>query len=104
MEDNYFVRDTLSDRTADFIRRGILYLGNYKNGDHILEMEISEQLQVSRTTVREALKILETQGIVEITPRRGNLFLFLDLVYPELRVYFFNRTSEHFYSMICNGR
>ena len=48
MEGNYFVRDTLSDRTADFIRRGILYLGNYKNGDHILEMEISEQLQVSR--------------------------------------------------------
>ena len=71
MEENYFVRDTLSERTADFIRRGILYLGTYKNGDHILEMEISEQLQVSRTTVREALKSLEAQGIVEITPRRG---------------------------------
>ena len=55
MEGNYFVRDTLSDRTADFIRRGILYLGNYKNEDHILEMEISEQLQVSRTNVHPAL-------------------------------------------------
>lgn len=102
MEGNYFVRDTLSDRTADFIRRGILYLGNYKNGDHILEMEISERLQVSRTTVREALKILETQGIVEITPRRGTYVAAFDhrdmVEILELRcmceTYIFNRLID----------
>ena len=67
-----------------------------------MEMEISEQLQVSRTTVREALKILETQGIVEITPRRGTYVAAFDhrdmVEILELRcmceTYIFNRLID----------
>ena len=66
-----FERDTLGERVADYIRRQILYTDVFRDGDHILETEIADQLRVSRATVREALKDLETQGIVEIIPRRG---------------------------------
>ena len=66
-----FEKDTLSERVADYIRRQILYMDTFRDGDHILETEIAETLDVSRATVREALKDLETQGIVEIIPRKG---------------------------------
>ncbi|MPL94328.1 hypothetical protein SDC9_40481 [bioreactor metagenome] len=66
-----FEKDTLSERVADYIRRQILYMDTFRDGDHILETDIAEKLDVSRATVREALKDLETQGIVEIIPRKG---------------------------------
>lgn len=71
MERVTFEKDTLSERVADYIRRQILYMDAFKDGDHILETKIAETLDVSRATVREALKDLETQGIVEIFPRKG---------------------------------
>ena len=46
-------------------------LGRFQPGQRLIETEISEQLGVSRLPLREALKILETQGIVERLPRRG---------------------------------
>ena len=46
-------------------------LGRFQPGQRLIETEIAEQLGVSRLPLREALKILETQGIVERLPRRG---------------------------------
>lgn len=40
-------------------------------GQAILEREISEALEMSRTPVREALVRLETEGVVKLVPRRG---------------------------------
>jgi GntR family transcriptional regulator, rspAB operon transcriptional repressor len=40
-------------------------------GQTILEREMAEALQMSRTPVREALVRLETEGMVRIIPRRG---------------------------------
>lgn len=40
-------------------------------GYQALEQEIAEQLQMSRTPVREALLRLQDEGLVEIVPRRG---------------------------------
>ncbi|MGG1679011.1 GntR family transcriptional regulator [Neobacillus sp. NRS-1170] len=40
-------------------------------GKTILEREMAEVLQMSRTPVREALVRLETEGVVRIIPRRG---------------------------------
>lgn len=40
-------------------------------GKAILEREMSEALQMSRTPVREALVRLETEGVVRLIPRRG---------------------------------
>lgn len=40
-------------------------------GTALLEREISETLQMSRTPVREALVRLEIEGVVRLVPRRG---------------------------------
>lgn len=43
----------------------------YKNGEKIVEAKLAEELGVSRTPVREALKQLELDGLVENIPNRG---------------------------------
>lgn len=45
--------------------------GDYKEGDAMNEIRLSEQLGVSRTPVREALMQLELEGLVEITQNKG---------------------------------
>ena len=45
--------------------------GRMRPGDRLVESWISEQLGVSRTTVREALLMLERGGYVDSNPRRG---------------------------------
>lgn len=40
-------------------------------GSNHLESELADMLNMSRTPVREALLVLEAQGLVEIRPRRG---------------------------------
>lgn len=45
--------------------------GHFLPGDRIVEADLARQLQVSRVPVREALRLLESQGIVENTPYRG---------------------------------
>jgi len=43
----------------------------YKLGEKIVEAKLAEELGVSRTPVREALKQLELDGLVENIPNRG---------------------------------
>lgn len=45
--------------------------GELAGGDRLLEIALSDQLQVSRTPVREALIILAEDGLVEYRPNRG---------------------------------
>lgn len=40
-------------------------------GDKLTEKDICDQYSVSRTPVREALKSLETEGLIELIPNRG---------------------------------
>ncbi len=42
-------------------------------GQRIRERGLAEQLAVSRTPLREALKVLATEGLVELSPNRGAL-------------------------------
>ncbi|HEX6989534.1 MAG TPA: GntR family transcriptional regulator [Bacillota bacterium] len=52
------------------IRNGILD-GTYGPGDRLVETELAEALQISRTPVREALRRLEREGLVEADARGG---------------------------------
>lgn len=45
--------------------------GEYRPGDRLREEDVSEKLSISRTPVREALRRLEADGIVEHRPRQG---------------------------------
>ncbi|MCM1055204.1 MAG: GntR family transcriptional regulator [Bacteroides sp.] len=45
--------------------------GEYKDGDSLNELKISEELGVSRTPVREALMQLELEGLARYIPNRG---------------------------------
>ncbi|WP_404429955.1 GntR family transcriptional regulator [Microbacterium lacus] len=60
----------LSDHVYEHIRELILS-GALAAGDRIKEREISDELQVSRVPVREALPLLESRGYIQILPRRG---------------------------------
>jgi len=45
--------------------------GKYKRGEKIVEAKLAEDFGVSRTPVREALKQLELDGLVDNIPNRG---------------------------------
>lgn len=62
--------EPLGKVVADALRRSIL-AGRYQPEERLVEDRISEELGVSRVPVREALKALAGEGIVELRPRRG---------------------------------
>lgn len=45
--------------------------GNIPDGARISERQLCEMLKVSRTPLREALKVLAAEGLVELLPNRG---------------------------------
>jgi DNA-binding GntR family transcriptional regulator len=45
--------------------------GTYAPGRRVMEQEVSAEFSVSRGPVREALRLLEHEGLVTILPRRG---------------------------------
>ncbi len=51
--------------------RAAIFDGRFKPGDRLVEREICELLDVSRTLLREALSQLEAEGIIRIIPHRG---------------------------------
>jgi len=63
-------RQRLGDQIADVLRQQIL-LGELRPGDNIPERETSSALGVSRTPLREALLVLESEGLVEMAPAKS---------------------------------
>lgn len=62
----------LADGIADVLRSRILY-GDYVPGERISERKITEEFRVSRTSARDALRILHMEGALEMLPNRGAL-------------------------------
>jgi len=58
--------------------RTMLVEGRIAAGAKLNERELSERLQVSRTPLREAIKQLAAEGLVELKPHRGAVALALD--------------------------
>jgi len=71
LRESTFVHENLNRRVVEFLREEILWSGRLRHGQHIQEMEIAEQLNISRAPVREALRELEHEGLVEYVPRKG---------------------------------
>lgn len=51
--------------------RDMIMSGELQPGDKIHEPKLCERFGVSRTPLREALKVLAAEGLVQITPNRG---------------------------------
>jgi DNA-binding GntR family transcriptional regulator len=63
-------RQRLHDTVVDHLRRFIVE-GVLEPGKKLNERELCETLDISRTPLREALKVLASEGLVEIAPNRG---------------------------------
>jgi DNA-binding GntR family transcriptional regulator len=74
-------RTRLVDEVVDVIRDRI-YEGGYPPGAPIRQEQLAAELNVSRTPLREALRMLEREGLVKVAPGRGLRVVTADL--PEL--------------------
>lgn len=60
----------LAAEVTHALRQAIL-TGRYRPGDHVVEVEIAQQMGVSHGPVREALRELESEDLLVIEPHRG---------------------------------
>lgn len=62
--------EPLPVKVADYIREAIL-AGHLAQGARLREIELAQKLGISRSPLREAFRMLESEGLVEVVPRRG---------------------------------
>jgi len=62
----------LSEEAYDALRAAILG-GRLQPGERIVEADIARQMATSRSPVREAVRKLEHEGLLEYVPRRGTI-------------------------------
>lgn len=60
----------LRDVVFNSLRQAILR-GDLKPGERLMEIQLANRLGVSRTPVREAIRKLELEGLVQMIPRKG---------------------------------
>jgi DNA-binding GntR family transcriptional regulator len=63
-------RGAATERTAEALRDMVIR-GALKPGEHLVERRLCAALGVSRTPMREALKLLAHDGLVDLSPHRG---------------------------------
>jgi GntR family transcriptional regulator, trigonelline degradation regulator len=66
-----------SEHAADQIRAAIIK-GLFRPGDRLIEKNLTDQLNISRHPIREALRRLSQEGLVEMRPNRGAVVAKLD--------------------------
>ena len=60
----------LRDVVFNTLREAILK-GDLKPGERLMELQLASKLGVSRTPIREAIRMLEQEGLAVTMPRRG---------------------------------
>lgn len=60
----------LRDKVAEAIRAAIL-AGRFRPGERLIEDRLAEEFGVSRNPIREAIRTLASEGLIEVTARRG---------------------------------
>jgi len=60
------LHEEVAAKIREMIRKGVL-----QKGDRLVEADLSAAIGVSRTPLREAFRVLATEGLVEVIPHRG---------------------------------
>jgi len=70
-------RRPLHEETVDRLR-DLIVQGRLRSGERLNERVLCEQLGISRTPLREAIKLLATEGLVDLLPNRGAIVSHID--------------------------
>jgi len=69
---NPIKNDSLTSQVTQFLEEAILK-GEIKPGQKLVERELSQEFGISRSPIREAIRSLESNGLVKTTPRKGTI-------------------------------
>ena len=61
----------IRDQVADILRKRIIS-GDLANGERLSERQISAELNISTTAVKEAFRLLQAEGLIYTLPRKGS--------------------------------
>lgn len=61
----------IRDQVADILRKRIIS-GDLANGEKLSERQISAELNISTTPVKEAFRLLQAEGLIYTLPRKGS--------------------------------
>ncbi len=90
---------SLPEQISRFLAEAIM-AGQFQPGESITEKMVSELFRVSRAPVREAFRILERDGVLQIVPRHGARVTVLHydemLDALEVRAILFGAAAGHF--------
>ena len=80
--------------------RDAIQQGEFKSGRRVMEIEVAEWLKVSRTPVRDAIRRLESEGMLEHEPRNGLVVARLDRK-AVMELYVMRETLEGTAARLC---
>lgn len=63
-------RETLKSQVYEYLKEAIIY-GTIEPGDRLIEEKISSELNVSRSPIREAVRMLEKDGLLSVNKSGG---------------------------------
>ncbi len=66
-----FVKPAVLVENVSRILSEAILEGTLKEGDRLIEADLKDQFGISRSPLREAFRVLEKKGLVEIVPRKG---------------------------------
>ncbi|HKU69315.1 MAG TPA: GntR family transcriptional regulator [Burkholderiales bacterium] len=80
--------------------RDAIQQGEFKSGRRVMEIEVAEWLKVSRTPVRDAIRRLESEGMLEHEPRNGVVVARIDRK-AVMELYVMRETLEGTAARLC---
>jgi len=80
--------------------RDAIQQGEFKSGHRVMEIEVADWLNVSRTPVRDAIRRLESEGMLEHEPRNGLVVARLDRQ-AVMELYVMRETLEGTAARLC---
>ena len=95
-------RPSLYEEIADIIRDRIVE-GGLPAGSFVDELALAAALEVSRTPIREALKVLAFEGLVDIFPNQGSRVAELTPRTPENSSNFWRNSKDLLESLSVNA-